>query len=126
MCHFGRFEPNCLGTGWNSDANTVKRNELVLDMVNEDPNLSIPAISRGLLPQRKLNRPTTPRKLTSISLHSRLSFIRPEDYERIINFSRWFLHRHEEGEHFIEDILFIDELNFSLRMDVKHFYTFCL
>ena len=35
------FGSKLLGAAWNSDANPLERDELILDIVNEDPNLSI-------------------------------------------------------------------------------------
>ena len=99
----------CWFIGRNPDANAVERDELILDKVIEDPNLSIRGINRDVV----ISTWTVWNLLHHENLHpyhyNRVQALRPDDYERRMNFCRWLLHRNKENENLIENILFTVE-----------------
>ena len=113
LVEFGHVQQNVWDLGRNVDANAVDRDELILELVDGNPNLSIRQISDMV----RTSTFTVWQVLQREALHpyhyTRVQALQPQDYERRVNFCRWMLETIAENPRILDRLLFTDECNFG-------------
>lgn len=98
---------------------TVSTEESVLQDVEHNPSTSTRAVSRNThIPQSTIWRIVHDGGLHSFHLQ-RVRTLEPEDYNKIIEFSKWYLQETATDRNFAASVFFTDEAAFSLEDVVK-------
>lgn len=109
----GTFKFNMADTGRDRLVRDVQLEEDVLQMFERNPSTSTRVVGREL----GCGKSTVWRILNGEGLYpfklQKVQALKPADYPRRVDFSRWFLHMDIQDQMFLEKVLFTDEASFS-------------
>ncbi|GFW83395.1 DUF4817 domain-containing protein [Trichonephila clavipes] len=115
LCETGSFNVHKLDTGRQRTTRTVDAEDRVLQELERNPSTSTRVVSREThIPQATVWRITHDEGLHPYHLQ-RVQALELGDYNKRMDFARWFLHESNADRNFAASVLFTDEATFSLE-----------
>jgi hypothetical protein len=120
-----QFGPNVWDRGRFANDGAVERDEQILELVNDNPAISIRTITQTL----GTSTCTVWRALRRDRLHpyhyTRVQALPPEDYKCRIIFCEWILNWEAQNENFFDKIFFTNETTFSRNGVLRNLHYWC-
>ncbi|GFV63403.1 transposable element tc3 transposase [Trichonephila clavipes] len=115
LCETGSFNVHKLDTGRQRTTRTVDAEDRVLQELERNPSTSTRVVSREThIPQATVWRIAHDEGLHPYHLQ-RVQALELGDYNKRMDFARWFLHESNADRNFAASVLFTDEATFSLE-----------
>ncbi|GFY18952.1 DUF4817 domain-containing protein [Trichonephila clavipes] len=115
MCETGSFNVHKLDTGRQRTTRTVDAEDRVLQELERNPSTSTRVVARDThIPQATVWRIAHDEGLYPYHLQ-RIQALELGDYNKHMDFARWFLHESNADRNFAASVLFTDEATFSLE-----------
>lgn len=109
----GSLVPKPGGVGRPRTARTIEMEENILDLVTDDPTISVRKLATPLYTSKSLVHRVLQEQLLHPYHFQKVHSMTPDDYPARVEYANWFLQKHQENNTFVSRVLWTDEAGFS-------------